>query len=668
MHVRVTDPRLVMLLVDALRRACFGQAGLWLCVCFCSCWGVSGSKANAATDSPLSPLALAVSPGGDTLFVAAGTAQRVLVVEAASGRVQNTLTLAAHPNALALTPDGGQLVVATGEAAGEVQAYDLRSGRVERSWRTGHTPSALVFSSDGARLFVANRFNHHVSVIDWKSGREVVRIPAAREPVALALASDGRRLFVANHLPAGRADGGETSAVITVIDVEQQQPAAEIRLPNGSTAVRGLGLSADGAMVYATHGLGRYQMPTTQLDRGWINTSALSVIDAAKAERVNTVLVDDVDLGAANPWGVACSGDGRWIVVSHAGTHEVSVIDQPALLDKLRRIAAGEKVSGASTSADEVPNDLSFLVGLRRRVSLLGEGPRGIALAGSRVWVVEYFSDSLGLVDLGGDGPLRAKSFPLGPAVTPSLARRGEMLFNDARLCFQHWQSCASCHPDGRVDGLNWDLLNDGLGNPKNTKNMVLSHQTPPAMSLGVRETAEDAVRAGIRHIQFLVRPEEDAVAMDTYLKNLQAGVSPHRESKGLSAAAQRGERLFGRAGCIECHPPPLFTDLQHHEVGTGTGREQGQALDTPTLIECWRTAPYLHDGRAATMLELLREANPGDRHGRTSDLTPIELSDLAEYVLSLESLTGQMCCRQVKFLCLAEGVKDSKERGVDCR
>jgi hypothetical protein len=58
--------------------------------------------------------------------------------------------------------------------------------------------------------------------------------------------------------------------------------------------------------------------------------------------------------------------------------------------------------------------------------------------------------------------------------------------------------------------------------------------------------------------------------------------------------------------------------------------------MDTPTLIECWRTAPYLHDGRAATMRDVLGEANPDDRHGRTSGLTPIELSDLAEYVLSL--------------------------------
>ncbi|MDR2756120.1 MAG: hypothetical protein LBC20_10465, partial [Planctomycetaceae bacterium] len=48
--------------------------------------------------------------------------------------------------------------------------------------------------------------------------------------------------------------------------------------------------------------------------------------------------------------------------------------------------------------------------------------------------------------------------------------RYGEMLFHDAFLCQEHWQSCATCHPDARSDTLNWDLLNDGPDNPKNTK------------------------------------------------------------------------------------------------------------------------------------------------------------------------------------------------------
>ena len=211
------------------------------------------------------------------------------------------------------------------------------------------------------------------------------------------------------------------------------------------------------------------------------------------------------------------------------------------------------------------------------------------------------------------------------------------MLFHDATLSFQHWQSCASCHPgDGRIDGINWDLLNDGIGNPKNTKSQLLSHQTPTAMATGVRETAEMAVRSGIRYIQFAVRPEQEAEAMDEYLKALKPIPSPLRVNGKLSGAAKRGKKIFGKVGCAKCHPAPLYTDMQKYNVGTGLGQEIDTEFDTPTLIEIWRTPPYLHDGRAAAMLDVLTKYNPDDRHGKTSRLNEQELQDLVEFVLSL--------------------------------
>jgi len=54
------------------------------------------------------------------------------------------------------------------------------------------------------------------------------------------------------------------------------------------------------------------------------------------------------------------------------------------------------------------------------------------------------------------------------------------------------------------------------------------------------------------------------------------------------------------------------------------------------SLVESWRTAPYLHDGSAPTVVELLRKRNPQDAHGTTSGLTPEQLADLAAFVLSL--------------------------------
>jgi cytochrome c peroxidase len=283
-----------------------------------------------------------------------------------------------------------------------------------------------------------------------------------------------------------------------------------------------------------------------------------------------------------------------------------------------------------------VPNDLSFLVDLRRRIKLGGNGPRGLAIVGNEAVAAQYFTDDIAVVNLDPAVAHPARIVALGPRTAQTKARKGEMYFNDAHFCFQQWQSCTTCHPDDRADALNWDLLNDGIGNPKNTKNMLLTHSTPPSMSLGVREGAEAAVRAGLKFIQFAVRPEEDAQAIDEYLKTIKPVPSPYLVNGKLSSAAKRGEKIYKQAGCAKCHPSPLFTDLQEYDLGLAKGLDAGKPFDTPSLIECWRTAPYLFDGRAYTMKDVLTTCNPQDKHGVTSKLTPAELDDLIAYILSL--------------------------------
>jgi cytochrome c peroxidase len=225
---------------------------------------------------------------------------------------------------------------------------------------------------------------------------------------------------------------------------------------------------------------------------------------------------------------------------------------------------------------------------------------------------------------------------PLGDPPVLTELRRGQLLFEDATLCYQHWQSCASCHPDARADGLNWDLLNDGPGNPKNTKSMLLSHATPPSMALGVRATAEIAVRAGFVHILFNEPPEEDSAAIDAYLKSLRPVPSPFLVDGQLSELAERGRELFhsDRVACHRCHPAPLYTDFRAYDVGTRTPYDRISRFDTPTLVEAWRTAPYLHDGRYTTVRDLLIEGRHGIRSSQ--NLSDEEIDALVEFVLSL--------------------------------
>jgi cytochrome c peroxidase len=262
-----------------------------------------------------------------------------------------------------------------------------------------------------------------------------------------------------------------------------------------------------------------------------------------------------------------------------------------------------------------------------------------------------YFSDTLQKVDDTASRP-RPATITLGSAPNWTPARRGEVWWNDATLCFQKWQSCASCHPDARMDGYNWDLLNDGMGNPKNTKSLLLAHKTPPSMWQGVRDNINNpddpwdtekqglqCIRTGFKHILFIVPDEEMCKDIDAYLKALQPVASPFLVDGKLSAKAERGKKIFEdpKIGCTTCHPAPLFTDLKSHDTNTRCYYDQGVSnFDTPTLVEVWRTAPYLHDGRYVDMKDVFKTGRHGDVSGDIGKLSDVQIDELVEYVLSL--------------------------------
>jgi len=88
--------------------------------------------------------------------------------------------------------------------------------------------------------------------------------------------------------------------------------------------------------------------------------------------------------------------------------------------------------------------------------------------------------------------------------------------------------------------------------------------------------------------------------------------------------------------GWITCHRGPLFTDLKPHAVETGKYDERGDIFYTPTLVEVWRTGPYLHDGSAATLRDAITTHNSKDLRGKTSQLSSGQIDDLVAYVQSL--------------------------------
>jgi YVTN family beta-propeller protein len=613
-----------------------------------ACPRLVASATNAASppSSRFSPSALLASSDAKTLYIACASSNLILAWDVANQRLRRSYPLPASPSGLALSSNNTCLAVTCAEPASRVLLLDVASGRILKRFVAGHTATSPVFSADEHQLYVCNRFNDAVSVFDMATGSETARIPVSREPVSAALVGNGKLLLVANHFPAGRSDFPYVAANLSVIDTSNNTVSQTLSLPNGSISLRQLAVSPDQRYAAVALTVARFQLPVTQLARGWVNVSAVTLIDLAALKVINTIPVDEPLRGAANPWAVAWSPDSRKLCLSHAGTHEVSVIDFPGLLRKLAALPSQPPTNASlnpntvSRWTGDVPNDLSFLSSLRQRIKLKGNGPRSLVCLASEIYAADFFSDTLERIAPTGDGAASVSSFLLNPGHSLSLTDLGEMYFNDATLGFAGWQSCASCHDDdGRIDGVNWDLLNDGIGNPKDTKSLVLSHKTPPVMSLGVRATAELAVRAGIQNSLGASHPEPIPTAMDVWIKSLKPAPSPFLVHGKLSESALRGEKIFKsrQTECSTCHEGELFTDLNSYNVGTTNVFDHGsQYFDTPTLHELWRTAPFLHDGSAATLRDVLTTRNPADKHGKTSHLTPAEIDDLVEYLRSL--------------------------------
>jgi DNA-binding beta-propeller fold protein YncE len=568
---------------------------------------------NSRKDEPafLGPVDMVYSPDQEKIYIAEYYGKRIDIFDIGKQAVIKTLSLADHPNNLFVTKDQRSLLVSQGMAGGRLLVYDLKKLKKKKEIRAGHSPTAITESNE--HIIICNRFPGTITFMDKESFRIEQTIKVGREPMAMEMVPGKNNLLVAHHLPEMASTADHVAAKISVIDLGSFELANTILLPNGSSSVKDITLGPEGKYLFVTHILARYQLPPTQLERGWMNTNAFSIINVGMMNCMQTILLDDIDHGAANPWDLDFSADGQRIFVSHAGTHEISIVDWVKMKNALFHSESNHTEIATS-------ENLGFIYPYRVRLKLNGNGPRVILTKGKNLFAANYFTDNLSIINLEN---FTEQTIRLGEA-NLSDEQLGEMYFHDASLCFQSWQSCVSCHPDARVDGLNWDLLNDGIGNPKNAKSLLLSHETPPVMSLGVRSHAKLAVRSGFKYIQFAEVPEAYSSLVDAYLESLTPVTSPYTSS---SIDLEKGEALYRSLECNECHPGPLYTDLNSYTLG----EDESLQWDTPTLVELWRTGPYWHDGRYADLEEIFEK----EMHGLQESLSSDDIRTLNAYLLT---------------------------------
>lgn len=575
-----------------------------------------------------SPQDLAFAPAGGMLAVTDATDPSVVLVDPIQRTITRTIKLAGPPAGLAWTGDGKHLFVSE-SGTHRIAEIDPASGNITRRLNTVRYPRGLAVAKQRGLLLATDWGSDHLAVIEIASGTTKALISTGRQPTCVAVTPDETLALVSNLIPSTAATAPGHATEISVIDLQTLKPKPSIQLPLGSTNTRGITISNNGTTAYVVHTIGRFNLPTTQVDRGWVNTNALSIIDVHANKLTATVLLDQVMDGAADPWAVAIDPAGEKLYITLAGVHQLAVID----LEKLPELW--------KTNPNSLVSDLAALYrgNLIRRVDLPAQGPRGLAISsdGRTLAIAGYFSGNITLTDSAVSNPT---TLALGPPGEPDLVRQGEFIFHDANRCFQRWLSCASCHPDARADGLNWDLLNDGLGNPKNVRSMLWADRTPPMMSHAVREDMDTAIKAGFIHIQFMEPKDHEIKAVSAYFKSLKPAASPHlNEDESLTDSAKRGKALFNspQQSCSQCHPQPLLTDLKSYDVGTANANDrERKTFDTPSLAEAWRAPPYLHDGSAPTLKDVITRHNTNDEHGSTSQLNAQQIEDLAAYLESL--------------------------------
>ena len=564
-------------------------------------------ETRIAAENYISPSSVYAAEDG-TVYAADETGGRVIKLNA-DGTVaaQTELPGGAH----CVKVHDGKVYVTRGGSDGTlaVLSTDLK---LEKEYKVGHTPTDVEFI--GTTAYVTNRFSDSVTMIGLIDGGRH-DIPVGREPMAAAVVQD--KLYVACHLPDDAANADVVSASVYVIDMTTNSADGTVRaieLVNGTGGVKDIEATPDGSRLFVSAVIARYQYPTTQLDGAWINSNGFAIIDAATDSYVNTILLDDVTLGAASPWGIAFDEENAYFAASGTG----EILSFPM-----------NKLDAAMKSGKELADDIGLLSAVRTRTQLPGEGVRDLMLRDGKLYCTEYFTGDIAVMNT---SDYSISTLALGEQPEADIVRLGETLWYDATKCYQNWEACASCHPDGRVDGFNWDNLNDGLGNPKSAVSMMYTFRCPPVMITGIRADAGTAVRAGMKFIQFNTIDEDSNKAIDEYLKSLLPVESPALELGGtLTETAAEGEALFEQYGCAECHPAPLYTDLAMHTspiLGEDGGWEN-RSFATPTLVEVWRSAPYMYNGSAKTIEEAVRHFVP---EGTSDD----DVAKLSEFVRSI--------------------------------
>ena len=607
--------------------------------------------------------ALALSADGASLWVTNADSDSVSVIDVAARTLRREIFVegqppvqdptthrydpVAKPRSLALDESHGKLYVA-GEYSSKLYVIDLGSMAVTKSIAVGAEPTAVI--ADGTNVYVVSHQAQLVTKIDAATDTITATLPVGTFPWGASLSGDGRTLYVTHFL----SDPGVTlidtaSFTVRTVTPLPDEPADTNKLiPNGK--VRGAYAVVPNPMtgeLWVPHLLLATGTPQPSLDFQSTVFPTISRLSPAGAMTAR-ILFKPPLAGVGGNFTDSCSGprdvaftpDGRLALVALSQSEDVMVFNA----------MTGNEVDLVR------PLPSAFLEGIV------------VDAAGAKAYVLGRNTHNVTVLAITASGAHKDGDpiDTLGTDPMPANLRLGQRLFYTANsaaypVTENFWVACSSCHLEGRTDAVTWIFEQGPRDTPSNAGGPIntgfLFRQALRNDVIDYDQTIRVEQGGGYDRTNSAQQPELQALA-DFVNYGIAFPPNPNLAADGtLTPSQQRGQTLFG-AHCASCHTGAFFTDsgagnptlsmsgpIVLHDIGTcvTTGPHPDQPatdiagaqhaaclFDTPSLRGIFATAPYFHDGSAATLGDAVA------RIPEASTLSAAQQADLVAYLLTL--------------------------------
>lgn len=623
-------------------------------------WVVNAPEGDGSFGSPTSSSSIVyqtIEGGNDRVWVVNPDNDTVTLVDVVGDNVLAEIAVGDSPRSLALSPDGTLWVA--NQRSHSLSIIDTNSIAVVDTIPLdyGSQPFGLVIDRVSGDAYVSLSAAGLIVKLDVL-GNILMKKPVSSNLHSLSLSDDGSTLYATQFISMPQS--GESGIVVNPIEgadvfkfnaqsleLTDLIPLQHNDVVDGHLAGRGIP-NYLGPLVLSPLG-------TT----GWIASKQDNIMRGGSRDGLDLThdttvrsITSKVDLGASTEvysarvdhdnGGIARAAAfgplGNYLYVALEGSREVVMLNAFAsapIVAQVNRFDVGRAPQGIVVSPD---GDTLFVHNfMDRTVTKHDVSQARISLLATVTLEATYDLVS-------------------SEALTPEILT-GKQLFYDAadpRIALEGYISCASCHFDGEQDGRVWDLTNMGQGIRNTTTLRGKAGLGHGALhwSANFDEVQDFEVQirelgGGTGLIDGVVNDplgapnggrSADLDALAAYLTSLtEEAPSPYRQSDGsLTPDGEAGKLIFQAQNCVQCHSGPGFTDSLEgfkHDIGTsglGSGTALDAGIDTPTLRGLWATAPYLHNGSAATLEEAILAHN-----GVT--IVPAELNLLAAYLQQID-------------------------------